>query len=996
MSTARISVKGRLTAAAVFALAGAAHGQFTENFDTTTAGTLPGGWGTSTAGAGAPWAVATTQANSLPNSVFTDDVATVSQQFLTMPSITAAGPVTIDLWSYYSVESTFDGWVVEASINGGPYANIGQGAWRLNGYNATISSSFSSPIAGQQAFSGAALVWTRRTAVIGAASGDQVSLRIQMASDTSANGSGVWIDDVSVTTSSTAVCCQSNGTCAMLAPAACTAAGGVVNLIPESCAAASCPQPAACCASSGSCSMALPSVCVAGGGAYQGAGSVCGGCGGAFFEAEPNETRPAATPISFFAPGNFIQGNTTGAVATAGAASLDQFLVKTPAMPLGIYRNRLTITTSGTAGHVGSIRGLTQTAAAAGTWPGPVGTPTASDAAAQTSSTATTPARMDQWYGFGKREQVYYRVTGVAGTTADYQATLAVDPVTPADLGVFLPGQITISTVGQGHTTDTALWVYDGNLNAIEGFGNDDASTNGGHTANLTTSSFLRRDYSPGTYYLAMSTFNLALSKGAPCDDNTRTDVMLDFPDAALNSSTTANVNCAFAVTDSAATTAFAATRAAAFDILWYRFSVLPLTAVGACCKIDGTCAFIALGDCQAAGGTFRGENVACSAANCPPPGACCQPAGTCISRTSAACTAAGGVYGGDNVACGSAGCVPAAPVTLPLTYNWNGMVSPGLEQGEANRTDLNGYRAIADRGLLLSGSGNAINAGPINGTDSLVYTVNTADHALDIVHLGDRRTVANAARNWNPPGTGANNGPQPSWLLDNDQTVPQASSLSSINATLSPYSRIGLIYQISDGGGRFDAVLTFTDNSSVTLTLRAADWFSVNNPAHPAPAAGSGLIAQRKLGRYAATENTDLGATTTVNDLDVVEAVTSVQKLIADGFGNHAGKRLASITFQNPVSNTTYPNSTPATASGYAILAASVSYPAAGGACYANCDNSTTNPFLNVADFSCFLQKFAAADTYANCDGSTQQPILNVADFSCFLQKFAAGCSAP
>jgi hypothetical protein len=62
--------------------------------------------------------------------------------------------------------------------------------------------------------------------------------------------------------------------------------------------------------------------------------------------------------------------------------------------------------------------------------------------------------------------------------------------------------------------------------------------------------------------------------------------------------------------------------------------------------------------------------------------------------------------------------------------------------------------------------------------------------------------------------------------------------------------------------------------------------------------------------------------------------------------------------------------------------------------ACYANCDTSTQAPILNVADFSCFLQRFATADPYANCDGSTTAPVLNVADFTCFLQKFAAGCS--
>jgi glucose/arabinose dehydrogenase len=60
---------------------------------------------------------------------------------------------------------------------------------------------------------------------------------------------------------------------------------------------------------------------------------------------------------------------------------------------------------------------------------------------------------------------------------------------------------------------------------------------------------------------------------------------------------------------------------------------------------------------------------------------------------------------------------------------------------------------------------------------------------------------------------------------------------------------------------------------------------------------------------------------------------------------------------------------------------------------CYANCDGSTAQPVLNIADFTCFLQKFAAGDPTANCDASTAAPTLNVADFTCFLEKFAAGC---
>jgi hypothetical protein len=69
---------------------------------------------------------------------------------------------------------------------------------------------------------------------------------------------------------------------------------------------------------------------------------------------------------------------------------------------------------------------------------------------------------------------------------------------------------------------------------------------------------------------------------------------------------------------------------------------------------------------------------------------------------------------------------------------------------------------------------------------------------------------------------------------------------------------------------------------------------------------------------------------------------------------------------------------------------------------CYANCDGSTTPPILNVEDFTCFINEFAAASQlpheqqlthYANCDQSTTPPVLNVEDFTCFINQFAQGC---
>ena len=57
---------------------------------------------------------------------------------------------------------------------------------------------------------------------------------------------------------------------------------------------------------------------------------------------------------------------------------------------------------------------------------------------------------------------------------------------------------------------------------------------------------------------------------------------------------------------------------------------------------------------------------------------------------------------------------------------------------------------------------------------------------------------------------------------------------------------------------------------------------------------------------------------------------------------------------------------------------------------CYANCDSSGGSQPLNVNDFICFQQRFAADDEYADCDHSGT---LNVLDFVCFQSAFAAGC---
>jgi hypothetical protein len=290
-------------------------------------------------------------------------------------------------------------------------------------------------------------------------------------------------------------------------------------------------------------------------------------------EVEPNDTKAAATLADSggvgMGPGDTITGTTTGvSTTTAGPASADYFRVRTALAPLAIYRYRLQLA-SITLGQTGTIRGLAQVA----------GVPTpGSDSTFQTSSTTTglaIPTRTVQWYGFGRGDDIFYRVTGAGTTTASYTATLSRDVVVPQVVpDTILAGPITITTLAQGHTTDTDLWVYDSNLNPIPTFGNDDESVAGGGTGG-TLQSLVTRPLTPGTYYVAISNFAFANNQAAAADDDFRTGTVLDFPNAAANSSATQNVNVTFSIVHQGGTVPVPSTRAGAFEVNWVQFTVV-------------------------------------------------------------------------------------------------------------------------------------------------------------------------------------------------------------------------------------------------------------------------------------------------------------------------------------------------------------------------------------------------------------------------------------
>ncbi|MCX8019237.1 MAG: proprotein convertase P-domain-containing protein [Chitinophagaceae bacterium] len=177
----------------------------TENFDAVTAPNLPSGWTASSGiscAASTRWATSVVQANSAPNSAFTNNPNCVSDEYLVSPvySISAASQLTFR--RNHQLETSFDGMVLEISINGGPFTDIisAGGSFVTGGYTHTISSCCGNPLSGRQAWSGNSGGWAITTVNLPAAAiGQSVVFRWRRGTDNSVSSVGVYIDDISVT-----------------------------------------------------------------------------------------------------------------------------------------------------------------------------------------------------------------------------------------------------------------------------------------------------------------------------------------------------------------------------------------------------------------------------------------------------------------------------------------------------------------------------------------------------------------------------------------------------------------------------------------------------------------------------------------------------------------------------------------------------------------------------------------------------------------------------
>jgi hypothetical protein len=179
---------------------------FSENFDGVVAPALPAGWTAVNAVGldGILWVTSTTTPDTAPNAAFVNDPSSVHDKRLDTPviAIPASGTFQLKFRHRWALETNFDGGVLEASVDAGPFTDIlaAGGSFVSGGYNATISTSFSSPIAGRQAWSGSFNTAYTNTVVNlpGSFSGHNVQFRFRMGSDNSVAATGWRVDTITV------------------------------------------------------------------------------------------------------------------------------------------------------------------------------------------------------------------------------------------------------------------------------------------------------------------------------------------------------------------------------------------------------------------------------------------------------------------------------------------------------------------------------------------------------------------------------------------------------------------------------------------------------------------------------------------------------------------------------------------------------------------------------------------------------------------------------
>lgn len=173
----------------------------TQNFDSVTAPALPTGWTEVHSGASNGFVTTTTNATSAPNSVFANLPASSAEGILTGTAQITSASAQLSFRNRFTTEATWDGSVLEISVNGGPFQDIiaAGGTFVSGGYTGLMNAL--SPLAGRNAWNGTNAGVDTVINLPASANGQTVRFNFRTVSDTADTvaNAGVWYDNMQLT-----------------------------------------------------------------------------------------------------------------------------------------------------------------------------------------------------------------------------------------------------------------------------------------------------------------------------------------------------------------------------------------------------------------------------------------------------------------------------------------------------------------------------------------------------------------------------------------------------------------------------------------------------------------------------------------------------------------------------------------------------------------------------------------------------------------------------
>ena len=144
------------------------------------------------------WSVSTAQSQSSPNSFFTPDVATASDQKLETTSAIAlgAGTSAMSFSHRYNTQASTDGGLVEISTDNGTTWSDLSNKVTAGYYNSTLASGSGNPLAGRKAWSGNSNAFIKSSINLSSYANQSAKLRFRFGSNNTTAGTGWYVDDI--------------------------------------------------------------------------------------------------------------------------------------------------------------------------------------------------------------------------------------------------------------------------------------------------------------------------------------------------------------------------------------------------------------------------------------------------------------------------------------------------------------------------------------------------------------------------------------------------------------------------------------------------------------------------------------------------------------------------------------------------------------------------------------------------------------------------------